>query len=134
VKITKVNHIGIAVNDIEEAMKLYTDILGLKVTNIEVVADQNAKTAIIPVGETKIELIQSTSPEGTIAKFIERRGEGLHHIALEVDDIQDALKTMNEKGVALIDQTARKGVENTDIAFLHPKATRILMEFVKPRE
>ncbi len=133
-KITKVNHIGIAVNDIEEAMKLYTDILGLKVTNIEVVADQNAKTAIIPVGETKIELIQSTSPEGTIAKFIERRGEGLHHIALEVDDIQDALKTMNEKGVALIDQTARKGVENTDIAFLHPKATRILMEFVKPGE
>ena len=133
-KITKVNHIGIAVNDIEEAVKLYTDILGLKVTNIEVVADQNAKTAIIPVGETKIELIQSTSPEGTIAKFIERRGEGLHHIALEVDDIQDALKTMTEKGVALIDQTARKGVENTDIAFLHPKATRILMEFVKPGE
>jgi len=134
VKITKVNHIGIAVNDIDDAVKLYTDILGLKVTNIEVVADQNAKTAIIPVGETKIELIQSTSPEGTIAKFIERRGEGLHHIALEVDDIQDALKTMNEKGVALIDQTARKGVENTDIAFLHPKATRILMEFVKPGE
>ena len=133
-KITKVNHIGIAVNEIEEAVKLYTDILGLKVTNIEVVADQNAKTAIIPVGETKIELIQSTSPEGTIAKFIERRGEGLHHIALEVDDIQDALKTMTEKGVALIDQTARKGVENTDIAFLHPKATRILMEFVKPGE
>lgn len=133
-KITKVNHIGIAVNDIDDAVKLYTDILGLKVTNIEVVADQNAKTAIIPVGETKIELIQSTSPEGTIAKFIERRGEGLHHIALEVDDIQDALKTMNEKGVALIDQTARKGVENTDIAFLHPKATRILMEFVKPGE
>lgn len=133
-KITKVNHIGIAVNDIDDAVKLYTDILGLKVTNIEVVADQNAKTAIIPVGETKIELIQSTSPEGIIAKFIERRGEGLHHIALEVDDIQDALKTMNEKGVALIDQTARKGVENTDIAFLHPKATKILMEFVKPGE
>ena len=133
-KITKVNHIGIAVNDIEEAIKLYTDILGLKVTNIEVVADQNAKTAIIPIGETKIELIQSTSPEGIIAKYIEKRGEGLHHIALEVDDIQDALKTMTEKDVALIDRTPRKGVENTDIAFLHPRATKILMEFVKPGE
>ncbi len=133
-KVTKVNHIGIAVKDIDEAARLYTDILGLKVTNIEVVSDQNAKTAIIPVGDTKIELIQSTSPEGTIAKFIENKGEGLHHIALEVDDIKDALQAVSSKGVRLIDENPRRGVENTDIAFLHPKGTKILLELVEPQE
>ncbi|MBU2608535.1 MAG: methylmalonyl-CoA epimerase [Chloroflexi bacterium] len=131
-KINKVNHIGIAVNDIDEAVKLYTEVLGLEVTNIEVVADQNAKTAIIPVGETKIELIQSTSPEGTIAKFIEKKGEGLHHVALEVDDIKGALQTLSDKGIRLIDENPRKGVENTTIAFLHPKGTKILLELVEP--
>ncbi|MFC1907458.1 methylmalonyl-CoA epimerase [Chloroflexota bacterium] len=131
-KINKVNHIGIAVNDIDEAVKLYTEVLGLEVTNMEVVSDQNAKTAIIPVGETKIELIQSTSPEGTIAKFIENKGEGLHHVALEVDDIKGALQTMTDKGVRLIDENPRKGVENTNIAFLHPKGTKILLELVEP--
>ncbi len=131
-RINKVHHIGIAVNDIDEAVKLYTDVLGLQVTNIEVVVDQNAKTAIIPVGETKIELIQSTSPEGTIAKFIENKGEGLHHVALEVDDIKGALQTLSDKGIRLIDENPRKGVENTDIAFLHPKGTKILLELVEP--
>ncbi len=131
-KINKVHHIGIAVKDIDEAVKLYTDVLGLQVTNVEVVADQNAKTAIIPVGETKIELIQSTSPEGTIAKFIENKGEGLHHVALEVADIKGALQTLSDKGIRLIDETPRKGVENSDIAFLHPKGTKILLELVEP--
>jgi methylmalonyl-CoA epimerase len=130
--ITKINHIGIAVNSIDESVKLYTDVLGLKVQDIEFVADQKVKTAIIPVGESKIELIESTDPEGTIAKFIESRGEGLHHVALEVGNIQDALGTMVSKGVALIDQQPRKGVENSTIAFLHPKGTgRVLMELVE---
>ena len=133
-KITKVNHIGIAVNNIDEAVKLYTEVLGLELKYVEVVADQKAKTAILPVGETKIELIQSTAPDGTIAKFIENKGEGLHHIALEVEDIGSALQTLAEKNIRLIDETPRKGVENTNIAFLHPKATKILLELVQPGE
>ncbi len=132
--ITKINHIGIAVNSIDDAVKLYTDVLGLKVKNIEVVEEQEAKTAIIPVGESKIELIESTDPEGTIAKYIERRGEGLHHLAFEVSNIDEALKTVVNKGVALIDQKPRKGVENTNIALLHPRRTKVLMEVVQPKE
>ena len=130
--ITKINHIGIAVKNIDEAAKLYTDVFGLKVENIEVVEDQKAKTAILPVGETKIELIESTDPEGAIAKFIESRGEGIHHLAFEVDNIQKALEAMVDKGIALIDEKPRKGVENLSIAFLHPKSTgRVLLEFVE---
>lgn len=132
--ITKVNHIGIAVNSLDEAVKLYTDVLGLKVKDIEVIADQKVRTAIIPVGETKIELIESTDPEGTIAKHIERRGEGLHHLAFEVSNIQEALDTLRSKGIVLIDEKPRKGVENTNISFLHPKGTKVLMEIVEPGE
>jgi len=130
--IARINHIGIAVKSVDDAVKLYTDVLGLKVENIEVIADQNAKTAIIPVGESKIELIESTDPEGAIAKFIENRGEGLHHLALEVSNIKDALSTLVDKGVVLIDEKPRKGVGNTDIAFLHPRSTgRVLIELVE---
>jgi len=132
--IKKINHIGIAVNSIEEAVKLYTDVLGLKVKDIEVVADQKVKTAIIPVGESKIELLESTDPEGVIAKYIERKGEGIHHLALEVSNIQDTLETLTKQGVALIDKKPRDGVENTRIAFLHPKGTKVLIELVEPRE
>lgn len=129
--ITRVNHIGIAVKSIDEAAKLYADVLGLKVKDIEIIADQKAKTAIIPVGESKIELIESTDPEGVIAKFIESRGEGLHHLAFEVGNIQDALGTLVRKGIRLIDEKPRKGVENTKIAFLHPKGTKVLIELVE---
>jgi len=130
--IVRINHVGIAVNSIDEAVKLYTDVLGLKVKDIEVMADQKVKMAIIPVGESKIELIESTDPEGTIAKFIENQGEGLHHLALEVSNIEDALETLVNKGVVLIDEKPRKGVENTKIAFLHPKETkRVLLELVE---
>jgi methylmalonyl-CoA epimerase len=130
--IKKVDHIGIAVKSIDEAVKLYTEVLGLKVRGIEVIVDQKARTALIPVGETKIELIESTDPEGTIAKFIESRGEGLHHIALGVTNINEALQDLTRKGIPLIDQKPRKGVENTDIAFLHPKGTgRVLLELVE---
>ena len=132
--IKKVNHIGIAVNSIEDAVKLYTDILGLEVKGIEILEEQKAKTAIIPVGETKIELIESTDPEGPIARHIERRGEGLHHLALEVSDIQNTLETLKQKGIPLVDETPRTGVENTKIAFLHPKGTKVLLEIVEPRE
>ena len=130
--IAKINHIGIAVNSIDEAVKLYTDVLGLKVKDIEVVTDQKVKTAIIPVGESKIELIESTDPEGMIAKHIEKRGEGLHHLALEVSNIEDALETLSNKELTLIDNKPRKGVENSRIAFLHPKETnRVLLELVE---
>jgi len=132
--IKKINHIGIAVNSIEDAMKLYTEVLGLEVKGIEIVEEQKAKTVIIPVGDTKIELIESTSPDGAIAKHIEKRGEGLHHIALEVSDIQSALEALKEKGVLLVDEQPRTGVENSKIAFLHPKGTKALIEIVEPRE
>ena len=130
--ITKINHIGIAVNSIDSTARLFADVLGLKVENIEVIEDQKARTAVIPVGESKIELIESTDPEGAIAKSIESRGEGLHHLALEVENIGDALKALVDKGTSLIDENPRKGVENTNIAFLHPKATgRVLIELVE---
>jgi len=132
--IKKINHIGIAVNSIEEAVKLYTDVLGLELKDVEVVADQKVKTAIIPVGESKIELLESTDPDGVIAKYIERRGEGLHHLALEVNNLQDALDTLAKQGVALIDEKPRNGVEGTRIAFLHPKGTKVLIELVEHGE
>jgi len=130
--ITKINHIGIAVNSIEDKIKLYTDGLGLKLKDIEIVEDQKARTAIIPVGESKIELLESTDPEGPIARHIERRGEGLHHLALEVSDIQGALETLEKKGILLIDKKSRMGVEDTRIAFLHPKEAKVLIELVEP--
>ncbi|MFC2035222.1 methylmalonyl-CoA epimerase [Chloroflexota bacterium] len=130
--ITKINHIGIAVNNISETVKLYCDMLGLKVQEIESVEDQKVRTAIIPVGESKIELIESTDPEGPIGKYIERKGEGLHHLAFEVSNIQEAIETVASKGVPLIDEKPRNGVENTKIAFLHPKGTRrVLIELVE---
>jgi len=105
--IKKINHIGIAVNSIVDAAKLYTEGLGLKVKDIEIVEAQKVRTAFIPVGESKIELLESTDPEGVIAKYIEKRGEGLHHLALEVSDIQQALDTLREKGIQLIDERPR---------------------------
>lgn len=132
--ITKINHVGIAVKSIEDAVKLYTDALGLPVKDIEIMEAQKVKMAIIPVGESKIELLESTDPEGVIAKHIEKRGEGLHHLALEVSDIDEALGALKAKGTALIDETPRAGVEGTKIAFLHPKETKVLIELVESRE
>ena len=132
--IRKINHIGIAVKSIEDGVKLYTDVLGLKVKDIEIVEEQKVRTAIIPVGESKIELLESTDAEGIIAKYIEKRGEGVHHLALEVSDIQKALETAEEKGIPLIDREPRTGVEGTRVAFLHPKGTKVLIELVEPKE
>ncbi len=130
--ITGINHIGIAVNNIDQALKLYTEVLGLNLKEIEVVEEQRTRTAILPVGESKIELLESTDPEGPIAKYIEKFGQGMHHLALEVSDIEGALREISQSGIPLIDEAPRKGVANTRIAFLHPRGTgRVLLELVQ---
>lgn len=121
--ITHIEHIGIAVKNLEEAIKYYENILGLKCYSIEEVADQKVKTAFFMAGQTKIELLESTSPDGTIAKFIEKKGEGIHHMAFAVNKLADTLKEVEAKGVQLIDKQPRKGAEGLNIAFLHPKST-----------
>jgi len=132
--INKIDHIGIAVNSIEDAVKLYTDALGLKVSAITIVEEQNVRVAMIPLGESRIELLESTNSAGPIARHIEKRGEGIHHLALEVDDIQDALQTMVNNGIPLIDEKPRIGAGGSRIAFLHPKGTKVLIELVEPGE
>lgn len=128
--ISHIEHLGIAVRSLEEAIPYYEDVLGLKCYAIEEVADQKVKTAFFRVGETKIELLESTDPEGPIGKFIEKRGPGVHHVAFAVKDIEKQLATAEEKGIRLIDQKPRKGAEGLDIAFLHPKSTHgVLTEF-----
>lgn len=129
--IEKIDHIGIAVRNLEDAIKLYSDAFGLKVKEIEVVEDQKARVAIIPVGESTIELLESTDLEGPVAKYIEKRGEGIHHLALKVNNVQDALDIIRGKGVLLIDEKARKGSRNTKMAFLHPKGPKALIELVE---
>ncbi len=122
-EITHIEHIGIAVKSIEEQLPYYEGILGLKCYNIENVEDQKVKTAFFMVGQTKIELLEPTSEESTIARFIEKRGEGIHHIAYATRNLNEALKEMEQKGVRLIDQEPRGGAEGLNIAFLHPKST-----------
>jgi len=121
--ITHIEHIGIAVKSIDEALPYYENVLGLKCYAIEEVKDQKVKTAFFKVGQTKIELLEPTSEESPVAKFIEKRGEGIHHLAFAVNALEDALKEVSEKGVKLIDEKPRKGAENLNIAFLHPKST-----------
>lgn len=125
----KIDHIGIAVKSIDEALKLYTDILGLKCSGEEEVAEQKVKTAFIPIGDSELELLESTSSDGPIAKFIDKKGEGIQHIALRVDDIEKALKELKDKGIMLIDEKPRYGAGGARIAFLHPKSTKgVLLE------
>lgn len=121
--VRKVDHVGVAVSNLEEALKVYTDVLGLKLHGTEVVEEQKVRVAFMPVGDTEIELLESTDPEGPIAKFIEKRGEGIQHIAFRVDDIEEALEQMRQKGVRLIDEKPRYGAGGARIAFLHPKST-----------
>ncbi|MDX8339492.1 methylmalonyl-CoA epimerase [Draconibacterium sp. IB214405] len=121
--ISHIEHIGIAVNSLEEAIPYYEEMLGLKCYAVEEVADQKVKTAFFQVGDTKIELLESTSPDGPIGKFLEKKGQGVHHLAFAVDNVNDSLNEIGEKGVQLIDKTARKGAEGLNIGFLHPKAT-----------
>lgn len=120
---THIEHIGIAVKSLEQAIPYWENVLGLKCYNLEVVADQKVKTAFFMVGQTKIELLESTDPEGSIGKFIEKKGEGIHHLAFAVDNIEQALADAETNGIQLIDKAPRKGAEGLTIAFLHPKST-----------
>lgn len=129
-KIDRIEHIGIAVSNLDEAIRFYEQVLNLTCYAIEEVADQKVRTAFFKVGETKIELLESTDPEGPIGKFIEKRGEGIHHMAFAVDDTAEALEEAGSKGVRLIDQSPRNGAEGLLIGFLHPKSTlSVLTEF-----
>ena len=129
--IVRIDHIGIAVNSVEDAVKLYFDAFGLKAGEIETVEEQKVRAVMIPVGESRIELLESTDAEGPIAKHIEKRGEGIHHLALEVSDIQGMLKALKEKGFPLVDMEPRIGAGGSKTAFLHPKGTKVLIELVE---
>jgi len=122
-KVIKIDHLGIAVRSIEAAAELYTKVLGLPCAGEELVTDQKVRTAFFPIGDTEVELLESTAPDGAIAKFIEKRGEGLHHIAFKVEDIDSALKELKENGIQLIDHAPRTGAGKKRMAFLHPKNT-----------
>lgn len=128
--LTHIEHLGIAVKSLETAIPYYESVLGLKCYAVEEVAEQKVKTAFFKVGQTKIELLESTDPEGPVGKFIEKKGEGVHHIAFAVEGLQETLDLVAEKGVSLIDKAPRKGAEGLNIAFLHPKSTfGVLTEF-----
>jgi methylmalonyl-CoA/ethylmalonyl-CoA epimerase len=122
-KVLKVDHIGIAVKSIEETKKLYSDLLGLEHAGNETVAEQKVTTAFFPVGDTEVELLESTAPDGPIAKYLENRGEGVQHIAFRVENIEEALAELKAKGIRLIDEKPRRGAGGAKIAFLHPKST-----------
>ena len=125
----KIDHIGIAVNDIEETLSFYRDQLGLEVGGLEEVTEQKVKVAFMQLGESRLELLQSTDPEGPVAKFIEKRGQGIQHIAIGVDNIEETLEMLKAKGAKLIDEKPRIGAGGAKIAFVHPKSTRgVLLE------
>lgn len=121
--VKKIDHIGIAVKDLNEALKFYQGLLGLKVTETEVVEEQKVRVAFLPTGDSEVELLESTDPEGAIARFIEKNGEGIQHIAFRVDNLEEKLAELKEKGVRLIDEKPRRGAGGARIAFLHPKST-----------
>jgi methylmalonyl-CoA/ethylmalonyl-CoA epimerase len=128
-KILKIDHIGIAAKSIDQAAPFWNTILGLPMAGKETVEEQKATTVFLPVGESEIEILESTAPDGALAKFIESRGEGIQHIALRVDNIEEALKELKEKGVRLIDEKPRRGAGGAKIAFIHPKSTNgVLLE------
>ncbi|MEI6454936.1 MAG: methylmalonyl-CoA epimerase [bacterium] len=129
-KPSHIEHLGIAVKDLNMSIPLYEKLLGVKCYALEEVNDQKVKTAFFLIGQTKIELLQSTDPEGPIGKFIEKKGEGIHHLALAVESTSETLREAESKGFTTIDKTARKGAEGMNIGFLHPKSTGgVLLEF-----
>ena len=128
-KVLKIDHLGIAVKSIDEGKQFWTDVLGLEIEGSETVESQKVTTAFFPVGESEVELLESTAPDGPIAKYLEKKGEGIQHIAFRVENIEEALSELKEKGVKLIDEKPRIGAGGAKIAFLHPKATRgVLVE------
>jgi methylmalonyl-CoA/ethylmalonyl-CoA epimerase len=134
-KVLKIDHIGIAVKSIDEAKNLYSGLLGLNHEGSETVAEQKVTTAFFPVGDTEVELLESTSPDGPIAKYIEKKGEGIQHIAFRVENIEEALAELKTKGIQLIDEKPRRGAGGAKIAFLHPKSTfGVLIELCEKGE
>ena len=128
----KINHLGIATKGIDEALKFWEDALGLENVHTEVVEDQKVRVAMLPIGESRIELLEPTAEDSPIAKFLEKRGGGIHHIAVEVDDIEVALAKLKREGMRLIDETARIGAEGCLVAFVHPSsANGVLLELVQ---
>ncbi len=132
--VTKIDHIGIAVKDLDETLKFYEDVLGIKCTSKEVVEDQSVRVAFLPVGDSEVELLESTTEDGPIARFIEKKGEGIQHIAFKVDDIEAKIKELEEKGVRLIDKEPRYGAGGARIAFLHPKSTSGVLIEISQRD
>jgi methylmalonyl-CoA/ethylmalonyl-CoA epimerase len=122
-KVLKVDHIGIAVKSIDAAKQLYSELLGLSHAGSETVVEQKVTTAFFPVGDTEVELLESTSLDGLIAKYLEKKGEGIHHIAFRVENMEEALAELKAKGIQLIDEKPRRGAGGAKIAFLHPKST-----------
>jgi len=133
-KVLKIDHLGIAVHSIEEAKKLFQDTLGLKFEGSETVVEQKVTTAFFPVGDSEVELLESTAPDGPIAKYLEKRGEGIQHIAFRVENIEEALAELKEKGIRLIDEKPRLGAGGAKIAFLHPKSTHGVLIEISERE
>ena len=133
-KVLKIDHLGIAVHSIEEAKKFFQDTLGLKFEGSETVAEQKVTTAFFPVGDSEVELLESTAPDGPIAKYLEKRGEGIQHIAFRVENIEEALAELKEKGIRLIDEKPRMGAGGAKIAFLHPKSTHGVLVEISERE
>ena len=130
-ELKRVDHVGIAVKNLDESVQFYES-LGFKATGYEVVAEQKVKVAFLPCGDSEVELLESTEPDGPIARFIEKNGPGIQHIAIRVDDIDKALEELKAQGVRLIDQTPRYGAGNARIAFVHPKATGgVLLELTQ---
>lgn len=128
----KINHLGIATKGIDEALKFWEDALGLKNVHTEIVEDQKVRVAMLPIGESRIELLEPTSTDSPISKFLEKRGGGIHHIAVEVEDIEAALAKLKREGARLIDETPRIGAEGCLVAFVHPaSANGVLLELVQ---
>lgn len=127
--VKKIDHIGIAVSNLEEALKFYEGVLGMNLQGTEIVEEQKVKVAFLPIGDTEIELLESTDKDGPIARFIEKKGEGIQHIAYRVDDIEKEIEEMKQKGIRMIDEVPRYGAGGAKIAFLHPKSTNgVLIE------
>jgi methylmalonyl-CoA/ethylmalonyl-CoA epimerase len=132
----KINHIAIAVNNLEEAAKFYQDVLGLNLSGVEVVTVQKTKVGFFHIGESNIELVQPSEPDSPLVKFLETKGQGIHHICFEVDDVQAEVKAFLEKGATMVDQKPRPGAHNTKVAFVHPKSSSgVLIELCElPKE
>ena len=131
--LTKINHIGIAVSSLEEALPFYRDNLGMEFKGTEEVAEQKVKVAMLQIGEAKIELLEPTDPDSPVAKFIEKNGPGIHHLAYEVDNIEQAIAKLEQEGARMIDRIPRNGAHGTRIAFIHPKTSAgVLTELCQP--